>query len=110
MDSTKGLSFVERGKILEADSAFTEVHQQIALEGQTVAPNLGERVDHHFIALVHKNGELYELDGSKSFPIKHGPTTEDGFLSDAALICQEFMARDPEAVRFTVMAITPRLD
>lgn len=110
MDLTRPLSPEERGTILEADSAFTGVHQELALEGQTEAPNLEDRVNHHFIAFIHKDGELFELNGSKSFPIKHGPTTEDNLLNDAAKVCKEFMARDPEEVRFTVIALTPKQD
>lgn len=110
MDLTRPLTPVERGNILEADSAFTDVHQELALEGQTAAPNIEDRVNHHFIAFIHKDGELYELDGSKSSPVKHGPTTEDDLLQDAAKICKEFMARDPEEVRFTVIALTPKQD
>jgi len=56
---------------------------------------------------LKKNGELYELDGRKSFPIKHGTTSEETFLNDAAKVCKEFMARDPEEVRFTAIAIVP---
>ena len=63
-----------------------------------------ESVNLHFIALVHKQGYLYELgkyiipqgnsckltciclgilshkDGRKTFPINHGPTSPDSFL------------------------------
>lgn len=68
----------ERGKLLESDSAFTDVHQELAQEGQSDTPDL---VNHHFISLIHKDGELLELDGRKSFPIKHGATTADSFLT-----------------------------
>lgn len=93
---------------------------------------------HHFVALVHKNGFLYELgnyfrairyskqlsnlmntvdvsryncyvltfsDGRKSAPIQHGPTTPETLLEDAARVCKEYMARDPEEVCFTVLAL-----
>lgn len=96
----------ERGKLLEADDAFTNSHQELAQEGQTAAdPN--EEVNHHFISLVNKDGTLYELDGRKSFPIEHGATTEETFLKDAVVVCKEFMARDPTEIRFTILALVP---
>lgn len=74
-------------------------------EGQTAA-DPEEKVYHHFIALMNIDGTLYELDGRKSFPVKHGATTSETFVEDAARICKEFMARDPQELRFTVMALT----
>lgn len=104
LEQVKDLSPEERGKALETDKAMTANHQELAQEGQTTAdPN--EKVYHHFIALINKDGALYELDGRKSFPIKHGDTTEETFALDAAKVCKEFMARDPEELRFTVMAL-----
>lgn len=73
-------------------------------EGQT-NPNSDEKVFHHFIALVNKHDKLYELDGRKMFPIVHGVTNEETFLQDAAKVCKEFMARDPQELRFTVLAL-----
>lgn len=99
----------ERGRTLEADPSFSGVHQELALEGQTAA-NPEQEVNHHFIALVNKNGTLYELDGRKSYPVEHGGTTEETFLQDAAKVCKEFMERDPDEVRFTVIALTPKQD
>ncbi|XP_063704725.1 ubiquitin carboxyl-terminal hydrolase [Culicoides brevitarsis] len=106
-NKTKDLSPDERGKLLEGDSAFTNTHEELAKEGQTAAPDLSTKVNHHFIALVHKNGELYELDGRKSFPIKHGATNPEKFLYDAAEVCKKFMNLDPHNLGFTVLAITP---
>lgn len=65
-----------------------------------------DKVNHHFIALVNVNGELFELDGRKNFPVKHGDTTEDKFLTDAAAVCKQFMARDPNELRFTILAVS----
>ncbi|KAH8413001.1 hypothetical protein KR009_007377 [Drosophila setifemur] len=109
LDKASDLSPEERGKALENDKQFTADHQALAQEGQTNASD-HEKVIHHFISLVNKEGTLYELDGRKSFPIKHGPTSEETFVKDAAKVCKEFMARDPTEVRFTVLALTAAQD
>lgn len=79
LDAARPLTAEERGKLLEGDTAFTDAHQTLAVEGPTES-DANEFANHHFIALVQKNGELYELDGRKSFPIKHGSTTDESFL------------------------------
>lgn len=61
---------------------------------------------YHFIAFVHKDGNLYELDGRKEFPINHGPSSDDTFLNDAAEACRKYMSRDPGNVNFTIVALT----
>ena len=50
---------------------------------------------------------FYIVDGRKSSPVNHGPSTPATFLEDAARVCQEYMKRDPDEVRFTVVALTP---
>lgn len=109
LEKTASLSPEERGQALETDTDFTADHQALAQEGQTNASE-HETVIHHFIALVNIEGTLYELDGRKSFPIKHGATSEETFVQDAAKVCKEFMARDPNEVRFTVLALTAAQD
>ncbi|XP_055849570.1 ubiquitin carboxyl-terminal hydrolase [Episyrphus balteatus] len=106
LDESKSLDPEERGKALEKDSTFQDCHQDLAQEGQTEA-DPEEKVNHHFIAFIQKDGELYEMDGRKNFPIKHGSTSDEKFVEDAAKVCKEFMARDPEELRFTVMALAP---
>jgi ubiquitin carboxyl-terminal hydrolase L3 len=59
----------------------------------------------HFVALVHQDNCIYELDGRKDFPINHGPTTPATFLHDASKVCQEFMNRDPDEIHFTIIAL-----
>jgi hypothetical protein len=44
------------------------------------APALEDDVDLHFIAFVQKDGNLYELDGAKPYPINHGATGDDNLL------------------------------
>ncbi|XP_037911693.1 ubiquitin carboxyl-terminal hydrolase isoform X1 [Hermetia illucens] len=109
LQKAEPLTHEERGRKLEADEAFTIAHQEVAQQGQTTV-NLDDEVDHHFIALVNKGGHIYELDGERSGPVDHGETSEDNFLKDAARVCKEFMARDPDEMRFTVIALVPTLD
>ncbi|KXJ23948.1 ubiquitin carboxyl-terminal hydrolase isozyme L3 [Exaiptasia diaphana] len=105
IDSTKSLSPDEKAEKLENDESISVAHEASAQEGQTEAPSVDDKVDLHFVALVHKDGHLYELDGRKDFPINHGKTTDESFLKDGARVCQEFMKRDPDEVHFTVVAL-----
>ncbi|XP_057661438.1 ubiquitin carboxyl-terminal hydrolase isoform X2 [Diorhabda carinulata] len=108
LSDSKNMSPEERGDILvkAEDIAYKLIttHQELAMEGQTEV-NPDEQVNHHFVALVEKDGDLYELDGRKDFPIVHGKTTHETFLEDAARVCKEFMERDSEDINFTVMAL-----
>lgn len=106
IEKSRKMTAEERGRLLEKDEELSKTHQELAVEGQT-SHNPEEPVLLHFMALVNKNGTLYELDGRKSSPINHGSTTDGTFLNDAAKICKQFMARDPDEVRFTVLAINP---
>ncbi|XP_036396707.1 ubiquitin carboxyl-terminal hydrolase isozyme L3 [Megalops cyprinoides] len=103
---SSSLSPEEKAAFLEKDESIRVTHESSAQEGQTEAPSLDEKVDLHFIAFVNVGGNLYELDGRKPFPIAHGKTTEETFLEDATAVCQKFMARDPEELRFTVVALS----
>ena len=52
------------------------------------------------------NGVLVELDGAKKFPISHGPTSDDTFISDAAKVIQhEFIRRLPESALFSLLTV-----
>ncbi|XP_018584929.2 ubiquitin carboxyl-terminal hydrolase isozyme L3 [Scleropages formosus] len=103
---SSSLSPEEKATFLERDESIRVTHESSAQEGQTEAPSLDEKVDLHFIAFVNVGGHLYELDGRKPFPIVHRKTTEESFLEDAAEVCKKFMARDPEELRFTVVALS----
>lgn len=54
-----------------------------------------------------KDGSMYELDGRKEFPVNHGPCTEEELLGKAATKMKEYMQRDPEEMRFTMLALAP---
>ncbi|XP_041055922.1 ubiquitin carboxyl-terminal hydrolase isozyme L3 isoform X1 [Carcharodon carcharias] len=105
LDESTPLSPEEKAKYLEKDESIRVTHEFSAQEGQTEAPSLDEKVDLHFITFVNIDGYLYELDGRKPFPINHGSTTADNFLEDAVEVCKKFMQRDPDELRFTVVAL-----
>lgn len=95
LDSTKSLNPAERAAKLESDDDICGVHDKVAKEGQTAvrtffivffllllatgnfyfstqAPSLEDKVEHHYITFVQKDGHVYELDGRKVGPICHG--------------------------------------
>lgn len=98
----QGKTSEESAVLLGEETVFSAAHEEVAQAGLTPVV---ENVIYHFIALVNHKGTLYELDGRKSFPISHGPVTEDNFAQDCARVCREFMARDPEDVNFNIMAL-----
>ncbi|XP_061547113.1 ubiquitin carboxyl-terminal hydrolase isozyme L3 [Phycodurus eques] len=106
LELTCQMSPQERSAFLENDESIRITHESSAQEGQTEAPSLDEKVNLHFIAFVNVGGQLYELDGRKPFPILHGKTSEDTLLEDASEVCKTFMARDPQEVRFTIIALS----
>uniref|UniRef100_A0A3Q2GR27 Ubiquitin carboxyl-terminal hydrolase n=1 Tax=Cyprinodon variegatus TaxID=28743 RepID=A0A3Q2GR27_CYPVA len=106
LEQTAKMTPEERATFLEKDESIRVTHESSAQEGQTEAPSLDEKVNLHFIAFVNVGGQLFELDGRKPFPVVHGKTTEDTFLEDAVEVCKIFMARDPQEVRFTIIALS----
>ncbi|XP_053685314.1 ubiquitin carboxyl-terminal hydrolase [Sabethes cyaneus] len=106
-DDAKDKTPEERGRQLENDTGFIETHESMANEGQTAAPDINQKVYNHFIAFVHHEGQLYELDGRKNFPIAHGQTSPDNLLKDAVAVCKKYIALDPNEVRFTLLGLVP---
>ena len=88
------------------------MHDEITNDtsNQTNRGDINQEVDTHFMALVHVNHKLYELDGRKDGPVCHGDTTQECLLKDACRVVKEFMDRDPGEVRFSIIALAPRLD
>eukprot|EP01091_Cochliopodium_minus_P014813 TRINITY_DN509_c0_g1_i1.p1 TRINITY_DN509_c0_g1~~TRINITY_DN509_c0_g1_i1.p1 ORF type:complete len:249 (-),score=96.85 TRINITY_DN509_c0_g1_i1:46-771(-) len=87
----------QRGHLLGQQQAFEEISNQSAKEtGQTKAPEIDDNVNNHFIVFVEIDGDLYELDGEKKFPINHGKVTD--FVEDSSKAIQtQFFDVDPEA-------------
>lgn len=95
----------QRAELLEESDALESSHQSIASEA-TSDVNHAANDNLHFIALVHHNGSLFELDGRKKQPVNHGPTTPADLLKDAVKVCQQFIEREPGDIRFTMLALT----
>ncbi|RKP10294.1 hypothetical protein THASP1DRAFT_27932 [Thamnocephalis sphaerospora] len=102
-ETTSSLSPEERSERLKHTRAIAEAHIQSAHIGQTATPEANAALDLHFICFVERDGDLYELDGRKTQPINHGPCTD--LLKGAAKVVRDFMARDPDQVQFTLMAL-----
>eukprot|EP00455_Lapot_gusevi_P012231 TRINITY_DN1574_c0_g1_i1.p1 TRINITY_DN1574_c0_g1~~TRINITY_DN1574_c0_g1_i1.p1 ORF type:complete len:252 (-),score=129.91 TRINITY_DN1574_c0_g1_i1:78-803(-) len=107
--ATKNMTPDERAAALEVNDDIEVEHQAVASQGESRVEDI-ENVNLHFIAFVHVNGSLYELDGRKAFPINHGPTTADTLLTDAVQVVRQFIDRDPENVRFNMVALGPSFD
>jgi ubiquitin carboxyl-terminal hydrolase L3 len=103
---------LEKAEILESDSKIASLHEAATSseQNQTSRGQLDDDVITHFVALVHRSGQLYELDGRKAAPIPHGTTSPETLLSDACRVIKEFMARDPDEIRFTILALAPKQD
>ncbi|KAK9763637.1 ubiquitinyl hydrolase 1 [Basidiobolus ranarum] len=108
LDKTQSLSPSERAKVLETSGEIAQAHQVTAQSGQTQAPDAEDDVDLHFISFIERDGEIYELDGRKPFPINHGKC--DSLLKDGAKLIKNFMERDPDLLQFTVIGLAPSQD
>uniref|UniRef100_A0A2L2Y683 Ubiquitin carboxyl-terminal hydrolase n=1 Tax=Parasteatoda tepidariorum TaxID=114398 RepID=A0A2L2Y683_PARTP len=105
LERTKDMAPEERGQELEMDESLCVMHESLAKEGQTEAPEGDEEINLHFITFVSVDEQLYELDARKNCPINHGATSMDTLLKDAVAVCKKFMERDPENVNFSIMAL-----
>merc|ERR1719326_1305106 len=86
--STAGMSAADRGKALLTCGAIKELSDKCASSdgASTACPDTDDKVMAHFIAFVHKDGSLFEMDGRKAFPIHHGDTTPKTLLFDAVKV------------------------
>lgn len=99
---TKDKTPKERGEHLVKSDSIEEAHKKAVEKGET---QVEEEVNTHFICFVAKEGDLYELDGRKEFPINHGPTSAETLLKDACREVKKFMDRDPDELRFTILVL-----
>jgi ubiquitin carboxyl-terminal hydrolase L3 len=103
---TSALDPQARGSALGEDTTLAEAHAAGATGGQSAVPDSDEEVSLHFVCFVHVEGGLYELDGRRPCPHRHGETTAADLLTDAARVIQrEYVEASDGAVSFNVMAL-----
>ncbi|KAF0933788.1 hypothetical protein E2562_019248 [Oryza meyeriana var. granulata] len=100
---TADMDPVQRAAFLEEDDEMEDAHSVAASAGDTDA---NVEVNEHFVCFSCVDGELYELDGRKSQPICHGPSSPDTLLQDAAKVIKARIASNPNSTNFNVMALS----
>ncbi|XP_077235322.1 ubiquitin carboxyl-terminal hydrolase 3-like [Tasmannia lanceolata] len=108
--STANMGPLERAAFLERDRELEAAHSVAATAGDTEAPNINTNVDTHFICFACVDGELYELDGGRSQPLSHGPSSPDSLLKDAAMVIQTMIQKNPDSLNFNVIALSKKAD
>jgi ubiquitin carboxyl-terminal hydrolase L3 len=101
--SSASLSPDERARALGEDAELAVAHSEQVEVGDS---DVVDDTYNHFVAFIDKGGQLWELDGRKARPVCHGPVGPDLLLS-AVRVARQFMARDPEELRFTLVALAP---
>ncbi|KAI8047755.1 hypothetical protein BDF21DRAFT_433884 [Thamnidium elegans] len=104
IEDTRNMSPDERGEYLESCKELAELHDYGARHGQSATPALEDLFTNHFICFVQVDEHLYELDGSRAFPINHGKSVD--FVQDAAKIMRQFIERDPKDNEYSAIAFT----
>jgi ubiquitin carboxyl-terminal hydrolase L3 len=101
-DCPAPLDPIAKAERLEGDDKIATLHDQATSseQNQTGRGNLDDQLITHFITLVCVGNRLYELDGRKSGPVDHGPTTPETLLKDSCKVVQAFMNRDPGELRY----------
>lgn len=79
--------------------------QEAAQQGATAAPEPEADVDLHFVAFVEHAGRLFELDGRKSGPIDHGPSSPASLLSDVAGVVRRNFVDKANSLNFSLIAL-----
>ncbi|KAJ3680572.1 hypothetical protein LUZ60_016850 [Juncus effusus] len=104
--ATANMDPYERAAYLEKDREMEDAHSVAATAGETDAiPEVNE----HYICFTCVDGELYELDGVKSQPISHGPSSPENLLKDAAKVIKAFIEKNPDSMNFNVMALSKKI-
>lgn len=92
--------------IRSVHNSFSSPSMFVDEDNQPQSKNLDDSELYHFIAYLPINGQIYELDGLKQFPIKHGECTTDNFLDKLPELLQQRIAKYGQELRFSCLAIT----
>jgi len=104
---TRSAGAEERGRLFGSEQPLAAAADSSAKDesAQTEAPEADAHVDSHFVCFTPVEGHLYELDGTKEFPVNHGPTTPESFLRDAAkVIRNNFIEKLKDDPYFSLIA------
>ncbi|XP_010240577.1 ubiquitin carboxyl-terminal hydrolase 3 isoform X2 [Brachypodium distachyon] len=101
--STASMDPYERARVLDKDDDMETAHSLAASAGDT---ELRDIVEEHYICFMVLNGTLYELDGMKGGPIKHGSSSPESLLQDAVHIIKAIMHKIPNSMNFNVMVLS----
>jgi ubiquitin carboxyl-terminal hydrolase L3 len=108
---TAGASARERAKRFAP--AVRDLHEQLAPQGQTAAPDRSADIDFHFVGYTCVDGRLFELDGNNDGPIDLGAVARDrvpgrGFLRAAVAHAKKsYISPFPDS-HFSMLALGPR--
>ena len=109
-NTPKSMSPITKAEILEADEEIEKLHDESTSNtelNQTSRGEIDDKIITHFVSIVNVKNKIYELDGRKESPIEHGSTTDDRFIYDGMKVVKKFMDRDPNEMRFTILALVP---
>jgi ubiquitin carboxyl-terminal hydrolase L3 len=98
----KSASVEERSRLLAESKGLETAHDKAAKKSETTEEN--QRSDLHFLALVCRNGRLFELDGRNTGPIDHGACAPSEFVNRSCVVMAELMAMS-SALQFSSMAL-----
>ena len=84
------------------DEEFERIHDEMTVEGKSSIENAsGSRI----ITFVEIDNKVYELDGQMPGPICKGEIEGANLGIKVSSIVNEYMAMDPEEVKFSIMAL-----
>lgn len=101
--STATMDPYERAVCLEKDDTMARAHLLAANDGAT---ELSDLIEEHYVCFVYVNGTLYELDGMKDGPIKHGPCSSISLLQDVVPVIKAIMCNIPNSINFNLMVLS----
>uniref|UniRef100_A0A804RJN8 ubiquitinyl hydrolase 1 n=2 Tax=Zea mays TaxID=4577 RepID=A0A804RJN8_MAIZE len=101
--STATMDPYERAVFLEKDDTMARAHLLAANDGAT---ELSDLIEEHYVCFVYVNGTLYELDGMKDGPIKHGPCSSISLLQDVVPVIKAIMCNIPNSINFNLMVLS----
>ncbi|KAJ5162481.1 Ubiquitin carboxyl-terminal hydrolase [Penicillium capsulatum] len=79
------LAPADRADLLYHSKFLEEAHMEAASMGDSPAPSPQQENHHHFIALVQKDGQVWELNGGMNGPLRRGTLDGEDLLSEKGL-------------------------